>query len=77
MSIWNDEMLSKYVTLRHYDPDVDAVWSIDEEANDSLQIVYERKGLPDQTDQSFWLYLTPHSASIIGNILLQWAEARK
>jgi hypothetical protein len=56
-SYWRDEKMSEMVTLRHYDCEVDAVWTIDQEADDSLQIVYERDGLPNGEKENFWLYL--------------------
>ena len=77
MGFWDDRLLSQYVTLRHFDPDVDAVWTIDEEGDDSLQVVYQRKDINGQPDENFWLYLTPHSAEVIGKILTQWATARR
>ncbi|WP_314188819.1 hypothetical protein [Paracoccus yeei] len=77
MGFWDDEMLARYVTLQHYDSDVDATWSISEEDSDSLQVVYRRKDINGQPDEDFWLYLTPDSAEIIGKILTQWAAARR
>lgn len=76
MNIWDDDDMSNFVTLRHYDAEVEAVWTIDQDAEDSLQIVYDRPGHAGHPDQSFWLYLSPHSAKIIGKLLQQWGEAR-
>lgn len=73
---WRDEKMSEMVTLRHYDCEVDAVWTIDQEADDSLQIVYERDGLPNGEKENFYLYLCPHSAEIIGEIIRAWGAAR-
>lgn len=75
---WRDEKMSEMVTLRHYDTEVDAVWTIDQEAGDSLQIVYERDGLPNgEKKENFWLYLSPHSAEILGEIIRAWGAARR
>ena len=77
MGFWDDETMARYVTLRHYDSDVDAMWSICEDDDDSLQVVYERKDINGQPDKNFWLHLTPDSAEVIGKILTQWAAARR
>ena len=76
MNIWDDDNLVEYVTLRHFDPDVEAVWSLDQEGDDSLQIVYERKGFAGKPDEKFWLYLSPHTAEVIGKLLVAWGQAR-
>ena len=77
MGFWDDPDMARYVTLRHYDSDVDATWSICEDDDDSLQVVYKRNDTNGQPDEDFWLYLTPDSAAIIGKILTQWAAARR
>ena len=74
---WQDKKMSEMVTLRHYDGEVDAVWTIDQEADDSLQIVYEHDGLPNGEKENFWLYICPHSAEIIGEIIRAWGAARR
>lgn len=73
-----------HFTLSYYSPDVDARWSIDVESDDSLQLVYRRKDLPqtydpvtegpkDNADEDFWLYLSPRDAAVIGSALTAWA----
>lgn len=76
MNIWDDDDMSNFVTLRHYDADVESTWTIDQDADDSLQVVYERPGVEGNPSENFWLYLSPHSAKIIGKLLQQWGEAR-
>jgi hypothetical protein len=74
------------MSLSYYSADVEAKWSIDSDADDSLQIVYRRKGLPqtydpatqgpkDNPDEDFWLYLAPRDAAVIGAVLVAWAAA--
>lgn len=77
---------ARYFTLRYYSPDVDAVWTLDADPGESLQIIYERKNLPDTydpetkgakktPDENFWLYLAPQDAAAIGAALVAWAKA--
>ncbi len=77
---------SGHLSLSYYSPDVDAKWIIDSERDDSLQVIYQRKGLPqtydletkgpkDNPDEDFWLYLAPQDAAVIGAVLTAWAEA--
>ena len=73
---WSNKTMSEMVTLRHYDCDVNAVWMIDQEGDDGLQIVYQRDGLNGEKED-FWLYLSPYSAEIIGEIIRSWGAARK
>ena len=75
-----------HFTLSYYSPDVDARWSIDVESDDSLQLIYRRRDLPqtydpetkgpkDTPDEDFWLYLAPQDAAVIGAALTAWAAA--
>ena len=75
-----------HFTLSYYSPEVDVRWTIDVEADDSLQVIYQRKDLPqtydpetkgakDNPDEDFWLYLSPHDAAVIGAALCAWAAA--
>ena len=66
---------SVYLSLSYYSPDVDARWTIDDDGAGSLQIVYDRKGLPDSKDENFWLYLAPQDARVLGSVLLAYAAA--
>lgn len=74
------------LSLRYWSPEVEASWAIDVEGPESLQIVYERKNLPDRLnavigvkeqrpDESFWIYLHPSDAAVIGAILVAYAAA--
>ncbi len=67
---------SDRITLSYYSAEVEAKWTIDMEAPDSLQVTYDRKNLPDGVDQSFWLYLSPEDAAVIGKILTAYASAQ-
>lgn len=75
-----------HFTLSYYSPDVDARWSIDVDGDDSLQLIYRRRDLPqtydpetkgakDTPDEDFWLYLSPQDAAVIGAALTAWAAA--
>lgn len=77
---------SERFSLSYYSPDVDAKWIIDWDGDDSLQVIYQRKNLPqtydpetkgpkDNPDEDFWLYLSPHDAAVIGAALVAWAAA--
>ena len=77
---------SQRVTLRYWSAEVEAGWTIDDEGDDTLQIVYTRKGLPQTmqpdtgklggpTEEEFWLYLHPDDAAVIGKILTAYAAA--
>ena len=35
------------LSMSYYSPDVDAKWIIDVEGDESLQVIYQRKNLPD------------------------------
>jgi hypothetical protein len=83
---FSDGGIAERVTLKYYSADVEAAWTIDVEGPDSLQVVYERKGegqiyspslgkAIDMPDQSFWLYLHPSDAAVIGKILTAYAIA--
>jgi len=74
------------VSLRYWSADVEASWAIDIEGPESLQIVYERKNLPETfspasggpvktPDENFWIYLHPSDAAVIGAILTAYAAA--
>ena len=74
------------LSLSYYSPDVDAKWIIDVEGDESLQVIYQRKNLPDtydpetkgakkNHDENFWLYLHPSDAAVIGAILVAYAAA--
>lgn len=71
-------------SLSYYSPDVDAKWNICVEADESLQVIYQRKDMPqtydpetkgpkDTPDEDFWLYLAPRDAAVIGAVLVAWA----
>ncbi len=75
-----------HFTLSYYSPAVDARWSIDVDSDDGLQVIYQRKNLPqtydpetkgpkDTPDEDFWLYLAPQDAAVIGAALTAWAAA--
>lgn len=75
-----------HFTLSYYSPDVDARWSIDDDGDDSLQVICRRKDLPQtydpetkgpkaNADEEFWLYLAPQDAAVIGAVLVAWAAA--
>lgn len=77
---------SQRVTLRYWSPGVEAGWTIDDQGDNALQIVYRRKDLPPTfqpstgtiggpTEEEFWLYLHPDDAAVIGRILLAYARA--
>lgn len=74
------------LSLSYYSPDVDARWTIDNDGDDGLQIVYHRKSTGEtynpetskgevKPDENFWLYLTPHDAAVIGSLLTAYAAA--
>lgn len=74
------------LSLRYYSVDVDAVWTIDDDGADSLQIVYECKGgntvydpqikgTKVVEDEKFWLYLSPADAAALGAVLTGYAAA--
>ena len=72
-------LLSGWTTIKHYDSDVDALWSICEDDEDSLQVIYERRDMPPGSGekQDFWLYLSPDAAAVVGTLLLAWAKSRE
>lgn len=83
---FGDGGLSNQVTLKYWSADVEASWTIDVQGPESLQIVYERKNLPETfsaaldgpvptPDENFWIYLHPADAAVIGAILTAYAQA--
>lgn len=74
------------LSLSYYSPDVDAKWTFNSDGDESMQIVYQRKDLPqtydpetkgpkDNPDEDFWLHLAPQDAAVIGALLVAWAAA--
>lgn len=86
MKFFSDGGGAKHFSLSYYSSDVAARWTIDVEDDDSLQVIYQRKNLPqtydpetkgpkDNPDEDFWIYLSPRDAAVIGAALMAWAAA--
>lgn len=73
---YTDPEMARYSTWQHYDAETEAVWSITEEDDDSLQVVWKRRGLKGHADEEYWLYLCPFSAKIVGRVIAGWGEVR-
>ena len=65
-------------TLQYWSPDVEAMWSICDDDQGGMQVIYKRKDFPKNGEtEDFWLYLSPCDAEVLGRTLLAFAKARR